>query len=106
MHHLNRKLRFSLGVFLAVWPVVVAAFVPVQLFADLDVNMLSADRLPLAIFCVAALVSEIGAVVVFFRTRAFPIDSLTSWSVIAATAAGTCTLAFLVAALANVLHAW
>jgi hypothetical protein len=106
MRYLNRKFRFSLGVFLAVWPVVVAAFVPAQLFADLDVNMLSANRLPLAIFCAAALASEIGAIVVFFRTRVLPIDPLTSWSVIAAAAAGTCTLAFLVAAVANVLHAW
>lgn len=106
MRYLSRKLRFSFGVFLALWPVVVAALVPARLFADLDVNMLSADRLPLAMFCLAALASEIGAVVVFFRTRVFPTDPLTSWSVIAATAAGTCTVAFLVAAVANVFHAW
>jgi len=101
----SRKLRFSVGIFLALWPVAVAAFVPAQVFAGLDVNMMSADRLPLAVFCAAALVSEIFAIIVFFRTRVFPIDSLTSWSVIGAVAAGTCTLAFLAAAVANVLHA-
>ncbi|HVB86688.1 MAG TPA: hypothetical protein VNK23_08510 [Candidatus Dormibacteraeota bacterium] len=106
MQKLSRRLRFSIGIFLALWPVVVAAFVPAQVFAGLDVNMVSADRLPLAIFCVAALLSEVMAMMLFFRTRVFPIDPLTSWSVIAATAAGTCTLAFLVAAVANVFHAW
>jgi len=106
MQKLSRKFRFSIGLFLALWPVVVAAFVPTQVFASLDVSMLSADRLPLAVFCVTALVSEVFAMIVFFRTRVFPIDPLTSWSVIAAAAAGTCTVAFLVAAVANVLHVW
>ncbi|MGH9716107.1 MAG: hypothetical protein ACRD4R_05170 [Candidatus Acidiferrales bacterium] len=102
----DRKFRFGFGIFLALWPVAVAAFVPAQVFAGLDVVMVSSNRLPLAIFCVAALASEILAVTLFFRTRVFPIDALTSWSVIAAAAAGTCTLAFLVAAVANVIGVW
>ena len=106
MDYLSRKQRFGIGLFLALWPIIVAACVPAQVFAGIDVNMLSSDRLPLAVFCLAALASEIFATVVFFRTRVFPIDPLTSWSVIAAAAAGTCTLAFLVAGVANVLHAW
>lgn len=106
MQKLSRKFGFSIGIFLALWPVVIAAFVPAHVFANLDVNMVSADRLPLAFFCIAALLSEVFATILFFRTRVFPIDPLTSWSVIAATAAGTCTLAFLVAAVANVFHAW
>jgi hypothetical protein len=106
MHALSRKLLFSIGLFLALWPVMVAALVPANVFAGLDLNMLSADRLPLVLFCLGALVSEIIAVIMFFRIRVFPIDPLTSWSVIGAVAAGTCTLAFLAAAVANVLHIW
>ncbi len=104
MHSLVRKLKFGLGVLLALWPVAVAAFVPADVLAGFDLNTLLTNRQPLAVFCVAALVSEVLAVVLFFRARVFPKDSLTSWSVVAAVAAGACTLAFLIAAVANVMH--
>jgi hypothetical protein len=105
MHSLGRKLKFAAGVIFALWPLVVAAFVPGDVLANFDLNILSMNREPQAVFCIAALVSEVLAVVLFIRSRVFPKDSLTSWSLAAAFAAGACTLAFLVAALANFMHA-
>lgn len=104
MHSFGRKLKFGFGVLLALWPVAIAAFAPADFLAGLDLNTVSANRTPLAVFCVAALASEMFAAVLFFRARVFPKDSLTSWSLAAAVAAGTCTLAFLVAAVANFIQ--
>jgi hypothetical protein len=106
MSSLGRKLKFGLGLLLAIWPVAVAAFVPAQYFAGFDVSLPSSNRLPLAIFCIAALVSEAIAFFVFFRARVLPADRLSSLSVIAAAAAAACTLAFLVAAVANAMRVW
>jgi hypothetical protein len=105
MQSFGRKLKFAAGVLLALWPVVVAAFAPADVLAGFDLNVLSMNRQPLAVFCIAALVSEVLAVVLFFPSRAFPKGSLRSWSLAAAVAAGACTLAFLIAAVANFMHA-
>jgi len=104
MQSFGRKLKFATGVILALWPVVVAAFVPADVLAGFNLNVISVNRLPLAVFCSAALVSEALAVVLFFPSRVLPKDSLASWSLAAAVAAGACTLAFLVAAVANFIH--
>jgi hypothetical protein len=104
MHSFGRKLKFGVGVLLALWPVMVAAFAPVSVLAGFELNIPPMNRQPLAVFCIAALMSEALAVVLFFRSRVFPKDSLTSWSLAAAVAAGTCTLAFLIAAVANFIH--
>jgi len=98
-----RKRVFELAIFLALWPVFVAALVPPQYNS----------RFPLLIFCLAALLSEAAAAFLFFRTCAGPRDRLamwfragdrlTKWSLIGAAAAGTGTLAFLVAAVANAI---
>ncbi|MGA9885430.1 MAG: hypothetical protein WBQ34_17070 [Candidatus Acidiferrales bacterium] len=105
---LSRKRQFSIGFWLALWPVVVAALVPSQLFAGFDVNLLFSNRFPVIVFCVAALVSEAVAVLLFVLVcRRFvdrSEDRLTFWSVIAAAAAAVGTLAFLIAAVANVMQ--
>ncbi|MGH9740347.1 MAG: hypothetical protein ACRD4X_17430 [Candidatus Acidiferrales bacterium] len=105
---LSRKRQFTIGIWLALWPVVVAALVPSQLFAGIDVNLLSDNRLPVVVFCVAALVSEAVAASLFVlvckRFVDRPEDRLTFWSVIAAAAAGVGTLAFLIATVANVMQ--
>lgn len=104
MQLFGRKFKFAAGGILALWPVVIAAFVPADILAGFNLNVISMNRLPLAVFCIAALVSEALAVVLSSRSRVFPKDSLTSWSLAAAVAAGACTLAFLVAAVANFVH--
>lgn len=100
----DRRRIFELAIFLALWPVFIAALVPAQYNS----------RFPLLIFCVAALLSEAAAAFLFFQTCAGPRqrlaiwsrpeDRLTMWSVIGAAAAGTGMLAFLVAAVANAIN--
>lgn len=104
MQSFGRKLKFAAGVIFAIAPVVVAAFVPAHVLASFNVNVISMNRRPLVVFCIAALVSEMLAVVLLFPSRAFPKGSLRSWSLAAAVAAGACMLAFLVAAVANFIH--
>jgi hypothetical protein len=100
MHTLSRERKFKLGLCLALWPVLFAAVTPAGY----------SNRLPMAIFCTAAIISEAAAAWLFFLTYRRPIDRpedrLTSWSVVGAAAAGVCTLAFLAAALANVARIW
>ena len=106
--YLVRKRKFSFGLWLAIWPVVVAAFLPSRLFAILHANLLSNDRLPVAIVCIVAVISEAAAALLFFFTRRRyldrPEDRLTFWSVIATAAAGACAIAFLAAAAVNAMH--
>lgn len=103
---IGRRRRFSIGLWLALWPVVVAALAPSQFFDGFNANVLAYNRLPVAVFCVAALISEAAAASLFvLACRRFvdrPEDQLTFWSVISATAAGVCAVAFLIAAVANV----
>ncbi len=97
---LNRERKFTLGLILALWPVFAAVFVPPAY----------SDRLPLVIFCIAALTSEAMAAWLFIATRRRaidrPEDRLTSWSVVGAAAAGAGTVAFLITTVANLMHVW
>ncbi len=105
---LSRKRQFSAGLWLALWPVVVATLVPSQFFDGFGANLFSDNRLPVTIFCVAALISEAVAAFLFvLACRRFvdrSEDRLTFWSVIAGSAAGVCAVAFLIAAVANVMQ--
>gem|GEM_PF-4739523 len=99
MHTLDRRRKFKLGLVLALWPVLFAVVAPAAY----------SNRLPVAIFCIAAILSEAAAALLFFLTYRRPIDRpedrLTSWSVIGAAAAGLCMLVFLIATVVNVLQA-
>lgn len=106
MHVLNRRIRFGLGVVLAVGPVLVAIFLPGTYLASLGFQLVSSTRVPLALFCLAALASEGFAIFLFFHARVFPTDRITSWSEIAAAVAGVSTIAFLIAAVANAIQVW
>jgi hypothetical protein len=107
---LSRKRKFTLGLWLSIWPVVIAALVPAQGLADLDLNLLANSRLPITVFCFVALISEAAAAWLFLpmckRFVDLPEDRLTTWATIGAAAAGACTLAFLAATVANILHFW
>jgi hypothetical protein len=102
----GRKTEFFLGVAAALWPIGVVAFVPSEYLNAAGADLNTSDRLPLAILCVAALISEAIAMFLFFGSRRRLKDQLTSWSVIGAAAAGLCTLAFLAAAIANAMKIW
>jgi hypothetical protein len=95
---LDRKRKFKLGLVLALWPVLFAIVAPAAY----------SDRLPIAIFCITAILSEAAAALLFFLTYRRPIDRpedrLTSWSVIGAAAAGLCMVAFLIATVVNVIQ--
>lgn len=97
MTPVERRRKFKLGICLALWPVLVASFTPA----------VYSNRLPVAVFCLAAIMSEGAAAWLFSATYRRRIDRkrdrLTSWSFVGAAAAGVCTLAFLIAALANVM---
>jgi hypothetical protein len=98
MRTLDRKRKFKLGLVLALWPVLFAIVAPAAY----------SDRLPIAIFCITAILSEAAAALLFFLTYRRPIDRpedrLTSWSVIGAAAAGLCMVAFLIATVVNVIQ--
>lgn len=107
IHHMRtfgRERKFKVGLGLAVWPVFAALIAPASY----------SNRLPITIFCIIAILSEAEAGLLFFLTYRRPIDRvmamdadedrISSWSVIGAAAAGACALAFLVAAVANVIQ--
>lgn len=106
----NGKKKFALGVGLVVWPVIVAMLLPSAYLSNLNKNLLSSGRLPVAIFCVVALISEAVAVSLLFPSRRLIVgkseDRMNSWLVVATAVAGVCTLAFFIAAVANVVQVW
>lgn len=104
----SRRRQFSTGLWLALWPVVVATLVPSQFFDGFSAGLFSDNRLPVTVFCVAALISEAVAASLFLLAcRRFvdkSEDRLTFWSVIAGAASGVCAIAFLIATVANVMQ--
>lgn len=99
---LSRRRKFTLGLWLAIWPVIIAALVPSTLLGN--------SRLPIMMFCIAALLSEAIAASLFLlvcqRFVDLAEDRLTTWATIGAAAAGVCTLAFFAASVANGMHFW
>lgn len=106
MRLFGRKQKFALGVLLVLWPIIVSVFLPTQYFASLNVRFNSPYRVPAAYFSLSACFSEALALLLFFRARRPASDRLSSWSVIAAAAAGAATVAFLAAAVANAMQVW
>jgi hypothetical protein len=90
----TRKQKFVLGVALALWPVLMLAFIPSD-------SLISRG----STLCISALLSEAAASVLFFHLRRRRKDRLTFWSTVAAAVAGEVTLAFLIAAVAIAMHA-
>jgi hypothetical protein len=107
---ISRKRRFSIGLRLALWPVIIVAVFPSSYLAGVHANLFAYNRLPVVVFCTAALTSEAVAALLFFlsykRRIDGPEDRLTSWSIIAAAAAGACSLAFLIGAVGNAMQVW
>lgn len=107
---LSRKRKFTIALWLAIWPVVLATLIPSEGLAGLDLNLLGSSRSPIMVFCITALISEAIAASLFLlvcqRFVDLPEDRLTTWATIGAAAAGACTLAFFAASVANGLHFW
>lgn len=106
----NGKDKFVLGAGLVVWPLISVMLLPSAYLTNLDGNLFSSGRVPVAIFSIVALISEAAAVFLFFPWRSQityrPENRTNSWSVVATAVAGISALAFLVAAVANVVRVW
>lgn len=90
----TRVQKFSFGVALALWPLLIVALVPSDALVDRS-----------SILCLSAVLSEAAASVLFFQLRRRHRDRLAFWSKIAVAVAGEVALAFLIAAAVIAAHA-
>ncbi|MGA8013068.1 MAG: hypothetical protein WB949_11640 [Candidatus Acidiferrales bacterium] len=106
MKFLSRKTKFTLGVLLALLPVVLWIVLPASLFVSIAVSLGTDDRLVDAYAFMLGAISELVAIYFLKHSRKLPWDWLSAFSLIGAILSGLAIFVFFGAASAVAMQGW
>jgi hypothetical protein len=106
VYHIPRRLRFALGILLAVLPVAVWIVLPASSFAKIPAQLGMDNRLCEDFAFVLAMVSEIAAIAFFKHSRTQPWDGLSAFSLIGGILSGLAIAFFFIAIIGVSMQGW